>query len=90
MPTTNEDIAQLFENMATLLEMKRDLVFKIRAYQRAARIIEQLSLSLEQAVKEGKELKSIPGIGDAISKKIEELVNTGKVSAYEKLKAELP
>ncbi len=90
MPTTNEEIAELFENMAALLEMKREVVFKIRAYQRAARTIGHLSLSLEQAVKEGKELKSIPGIGDAISKKIVEMLNTGKVSAYEKLKSELP
>lgn len=90
MPTTNEEIAQLFENMAALLEMKGDVVFKIRAYQRAARTIDQLPLSLEQVVKDDQELKNIPGIGDAISKKITELVNTGKVEAYEKLKAELP
>ena len=90
MATTNEDISQLFENMATLLEMKGDLIFKIRSYQRAARTIENLSFSLEQAVIDGMKLKTIPGIGDAISNKIQELVTTGKVSTYEKLKKELP
>ena len=90
MPTTNVEIATLFDNMASLLEMKGDSIFKIRAYQRAARTIENLSFSLEQAVKDGMDLKSIAGIGDAISKKIEDLVITGKVEAYEKLKAELP
>ena len=90
MPTTNEEIAGLFENMAALLEMKGDTVFKIRAYQRAARTIGQLPFPLEQAVREGVELKSIPGIGDAISKKIQELVSSGRVATYERFKAELP
>ena len=90
MPANNEDIAQLFENMATLLEMKGDSVFKIRAYQRAARTIEHLSLPLSQAVAEDADLKKIPGIGKAISDKIQELLKTGKVSAYDRLVAELP
>ena len=90
MPVDNEEIAQLFENMATLLEMKGDTVFKIRAYQRAARTIGQLSFPLEQAVQEQADLKKIPGIGKAISEKIQELLQTGQVSAYEKLLEELP
>ncbi len=90
MPTTNAEISDLFENMAALLEMKGDSIFKIRAYQRAARTIEQLPFSLEQAVNDGKELKAVPGIGDAISKKIQELVNSGSVATYERLKGELP
>ena len=52
MAASNEQIAELFDNMGTLLEMKGDTVFKIRAYQRAARTIEQLSTSLAQAVNE--------------------------------------
>jgi DNA polymerase (family X) len=90
MSVSNEEIAELFDNMASLLEMKGDTVFKIRAYQRAARTIEQLPLSLDQAVADGSDLKEIPGIGKAISEKIEELVKTGRVAAYEKLRAELP
>ena len=49
MMPTNEQIAELLENMAFLLEIKEDAVFKIRAYQRAARTIEQLSLPLAQS-----------------------------------------
>ena len=41
---TNEDIVQLFNNMAAMLEIKGDTVFKIRAYQRAANTINQISL----------------------------------------------
>jgi DNA polymerase (family 10) len=90
MPVSNEEIAQLFENMATLLEMKGDTVFKIRAYQRAARTISQLSFSLEQAVQDQVDLKQVPGIGKAISEKVQELVQTGRVAAYDKLLAEFP
>ena len=90
MSITNEEIAELFESMAILLELKGDSVFKIRAYQRAASTISQLSFPIEQAVKDGVDLKSIPDIGDAISTKVRDLVNTGRVDAYERLKAELP
>ena len=50
MMPTNEQIAELLENMAFLLEIKGDTVFKIRAYQRAARSIENLSAPLVQAL----------------------------------------
>ncbi len=52
MQVSNESVAELFENMGTLLELKGDTVFKVRAYQRAARTISQLSFPLEQAVQE--------------------------------------
>ena len=86
----NGEIAQAFEELAILSEMKGEVVFKVRAYQRAARTIEQLSLSLEKAVRDEVDLKTIPGVGSAISKKIQELVTTGRMQTYENLKAELP
>jgi DNA polymerase (family 10) len=90
MPANNDEIAQLFEDMAVLLEMKGDSIFKIRAYQRAARTIENLSFSLDKAVQEGTDLKTIPGVGKAISDKIKELLSTGQVSTHQTLLAELP
>ena len=90
MAPTNEQIAELFENMGSLLEMKGATIFKIRAYQRAARIIEQLSSPLAQAVENGEDLTKIPGVGKAISEKITEFIGTGQVAAYERLLEELP
>ena len=90
MAPTNEQIAELFENMGSLLEMKGDTIFKIRAYQRAARIIEQLSSPLAQAVENGEDLTKIPGVGKAISEKITEFIGTGQVAAYQRLLEELP
>ena len=86
---SNKEIAELFDGMASLLETKGDSIFKIRAYRRAARIIEQLPTPLDQTIKDGVDLMSIPGIGKAISNKIKEMVSTGKVATYEKLKDEL-
>ena len=90
MPVTNEEIAAIFEDMATLLEMKGDSIFKIRAYQRAARTIGELSFTLEQGVKDQVDLKKIPGIGKAISEKIQEYCQSGGIVAYDRLVGELP
>ena len=90
MPVTNEEIAEIFENMAVLLEMKGDSIFKIRAYQRATRTIGELSFSLAQGVKDQVDFKKIPGIGKAISDKIQEYCQSGRVAAYDRLVGELP
>ena len=85
----NTEIAKVFEDIAELLKLKKDSIFKIRAYQKAARSIEELPVEVEQLVAEGK-LKEIPGVGEAITKKITELVTTGRLGYYERLKAEFP
>ena len=90
MPPTNEQIAALFEDMGALLEMNGDTIFKIRAYQRAARTIEQLPSPLAQAVENGEDLTKIPGVGKAISGKIAEFIATGQVAAHQKLLHDLP
>ncbi|MCX6009467.1 MAG: DNA polymerase/3'-5' exonuclease PolX [Chloroflexi bacterium] len=86
----NTAIAKVFQDMADLLELKGENVFKIRAYQRAARTIEHLPKEIEVMLQEGEDLQSIPGVGEAIAKKTVELVNTGKLRVYEELKAEFP
>jgi len=85
----NAAIAQVFQDMAELLELKEENPFKIRAYQKAARTIESLPVELEQLMNEGR-LREIPGVGEAIAKKITELLTTGKLEVYEKLRSESP
>jgi DNA polymerase (family 10) len=85
----NKQIAKVFEDIGDLLELKGENVFKIRAYQKVVRAIEQLPVELEQLVKEDR-LKEVPGVGEAIAKKITELVTTGRLEYYEKLKTEFP
>jgi DNA polymerase (family 10) len=86
----NADIARVFQDMADLLELKGENKFKIRAYERAARAIEYLPKEIEFMLEEGEDLQTIPGVGEAIAKKSIELVNTGKLRAYEELKSEFP
>jgi DNA polymerase (family 10) len=86
----NAEIAKVFQDIANLLELKDENPFKIRAYQRAARSIDHLPKEIAAMVQEGEDLQTIPGVGDAIAKKAVELVNTGKLRAYEELVAELP
>ncbi len=83
----NGEVARVFQDIADLLELKKENPFKIRAYQRVVRSIEHLPVEVEQLVKEDR-LKEIPGAGEAINKKINELVTTGHLEYYEKLKAE--
>jgi DNA polymerase (family 10) len=85
----NAEIAIVFQDIAELLEIKGENPFKIRAYQRAAHTIEHLPTELEQLAREDK-LREVPGIGEAIARKISELVNTGQLEFYQKLKAEFP
>jgi len=86
----NAQIAGVFQDISDLLEIKGENKFKIRAYQRAARTIENLPKDLEVMVTDGEDLKDIPGVGDAIAKKITEIIQTGKLQYYEDLKAEFP
>ena len=86
----NSQIAGVFEKIAGLLSLKDESTFTIRAYQRAARTIENLPTELSQMVKEESDLRQIPGIGEAISAKIRELVATDRLEYMEKLRAEFP
>jgi DNA polymerase (family 10) len=85
---TNLEIATVFRGIASLLEKKKENWFKIRAYRKVAEEIEKLMVDLSQLAKEGK-LREIPGVGDAIEKKIKEMLDTGQLQFYEKLKAEV-
>src|SRR5205814_9992415 len=67
--TTKEQIAEALEEIATLLELKEENPFKIRAYQNAARSIEAFGASFSD-LQNQEALEKIPGIGKAIAAKI--------------------
>ena len=85
----NAEIARVFTEIAELLKLKKNNIFKIRAYQKAACAIEELPVAVAQLVAEDR-LREIPGVGEAITRKITELVTTGHLAYYERLKAEFP
>ncbi len=86
----NTAIAKVFSDIADLLEMKGENAFKVRAYQKAVRAIEHYPKEIQAMLEEGEDLRRIPGVGEAIAKKTTELVTTGRLNYYEKLKSEFP
>ncbi|MBI4029612.1 DNA polymerase III, partial [Candidatus Berkelbacteria bacterium] len=88
----NAEIAKVLREMGDILEIKGADSFKIRAFQNAARSIEFAAeevFSLYQ--KEGlKGLMKIPGIGQGIAERVEELLKKGKLAEFEQLKGKIP
>jgi DNA polymerase (family X) len=83
---TNAEISSIFTDIADMLTLKKENIFKIRAYEKVARSIAELKEPVEKLAAEGR-LKEIPGAGEAIQKKLTELAATGRLAFYEKLKA---
>ena len=86
---TKETVIKILEDIAVLLELTGENPFKSRAYQNAARNLEKVESDLDEVVRQGK-IYEIEGIGEAIGKKIVELMTTGKLEYYEKLKTSVP
>ena len=84
----NQIVARVFADIATLLKLKGESVFKIRAYTRAAEVFGHLPGQVAILARDEDQLKEIPGIGDAIASKTHELVTTGKMEFFEKLRGE--
>jgi DNA polymerase (family 10) len=89
---TNPEIAAVFRRLANLMELRDDNQFKIRAYRTAADTIEDTTTPLAEIIEAGgvSRLRELPGIGEAISKKIFDLVKTGSFKAYEEIRGEIP
>jgi len=86
---TKGDIAAVLEEIGTLLELKGENPFKIRAYANAARSIEAWGGNLSD-LQDEEALSKIPGIGKSIADKIKELAATGSLKYLEELRAEFP
>ncbi len=88
-PPTNDELARLFHEIGDILEVKGELVFKVVAYHRAADAIASYPEYIARAYQAGHPPR-LPGVGKAISDKIEERVRTGRLRYHEKLIAEFP
>jgi DNA polymerase (family 10) len=86
---TKEQIAGVLEKIATLLELKNENPFKIRAYTNAARAIETFGANIPDFQDE-EAVAKIPGIGKSIAQKIKELAETGSLKYLQELSAEFP
>jgi len=85
----NRELADTFILIANLSEIKGEIIYKTLAYRKAAESLTSLGRDVNEVWKEGK-LQDIPGVGKAISEKIDELLRTGRLEFLEKLKGEVP
>ena len=86
---TNDEVCRILEEIGAFLELTGETPFKSRAYFNAVQTIRALDVPVQELVEQGK-LSSLKGFGKALTKKITELVTTGKLDYYEKLKRSVP
>ena len=85
----NLELSRIFEQIAKILKIKGENLFKIRAYEKITLVLENLPIDIETIYHQGG-LNNIPGVGAGIAQKIEEFLTTGKLEYYEKLKETIP
>ncbi len=85
----NREVVEIFSQVADMLAIRGDQVHRILAYRKAAESIEALGRDINVVHAEGK-LTDIPGIGDTLAAKIEEMLTTGHLTFYDKLAKEIP
>ncbi len=90
MPVHNSEIADIFNEMADLLEIEEANQFRVRAYRNAARTISGLPQSIADMVKQGENLSALPGIGKDLAGKISKIVETGTLPQLEDLRQDIP
>ncbi len=90
MPVQNSEIAEIFYDVADLLEIEGANPFRVRAYRDAGRTIEGYPRRISEMVEAGEPLDEIPGIGEDLANKIEEIVSTGNLLFFEELRARTP
>ena len=90
MAVTNATIAEIFDEIADLLDIQSANPFRIRAYRNAARTIGELGTDVKTLMERGMPLTDIPGIGEDLSNKITEIVNTGSCEFLKRLEKDVP
>jgi DNA polymerase (family 10) len=85
----NDEVGAMFERIADALEIKGETGFKVVAYRRAARVLEDMTEDVATVAAEGR-LESVPGIGEGLAKKIVEYLATGTMAKYGEVMAEVP
>jgi len=90
VPVQNAEIAAMFDQAAELLEIEGENQFRVRAYRRAARVVEGLPQSVKSLLKAGRDLSELPGIGKDLAGKIAEIVDMGHFPLLDSLKKKLP
>lgn len=90
MSMENGEIARILEDIGMLLQIKGANPFRVRAYENAARTVEDQAVPLRAMLADGADLTELPGIGKDMARYISELVTTGRLGVLDELVAEIP
>src|ERR687890_239114 len=85
----NGEIAEAFEELASLYELDGAVVYRVVAYRNAAKAIREAGVSVEDMARQGR-VEELAGVGKTIAEKIDALLETGAIPAADKLKARIP
>jgi DNA polymerase (family X) len=85
----NGEIAEAFEELASLYELDGAVVYRVGAYRNAAKAIREAGVSVEEMAKQGRAAE-LAGVGKTIAEKIDALLATGSIPSADKLKARIP
>ncbi len=86
----NHSLARVLDEIADVLEIKGESVFRIRSYRLAGESLQSLTRDVAEMIRRGEDLKELPGVGSAIAAKLQELVATGRCAYHQELLAEVP
>src|SRR5918997_1056558 len=86
---TNSQIAEAFDELGDLYELDGAIIHRVVAYRNAAKAVRESPVSIATMTREGR-VTELPGIGRTLEEKILQLLDTGTISATEKLRAKFP
>ena len=90
MPIVNTDVAEVFDEIADLLEVQGANSFRVRASRNAAQMLGELGTNIKSMVDRDADLDALPGIGPDLAAKICEIVRTGHCALLDELRTQLP
>lgn len=85
----NHQVAQVFTDLADMLEIQGEVIYKVLAYRRAAENITNLGRDINELYRAG-QLRSIPGVGEAIAEKLDALLATGTFDLLDRVREQVP
>lgn len=90
MPVHNSEIADIFDHVADLLEIKGANRFRVRVYRNAANTVRDQSRSVAEMVENDEDLCKLPDIGEDLAGKIAEIVKNGQLSRLQEISGDVP
>jgi len=86
----NTSLARVLHEIADILEIKGENVFRVRSYRLAGESLQTLTRDVAEMIRQNEDLRELPGVGAAIAGKLRELVETGRCAFHDELLTEVP